>query len=43
LTLTNERLFSFIGNVVNKQRPHTQQELAQAVQCLRSWFAKGLI
>jgi hypothetical protein len=42
-TATDERLFSFAGNVVNEQRPHTQQELAQAVQCLRSWFAEGLI
>jgi hypothetical protein len=42
-TATDERLFSFAGNVVNEQRPHTQQEIAQAVQCLRSWHAEGLI
>jgi hypothetical protein len=30
-TATDERLFSFAGNVVNEQRPHTQQEVAQAV------------
>jgi hypothetical protein len=42
-TATDERLFSFAGNVVNEQRPHTQQEVAQAVQCLRSWHAEGLI
>lgn len=42
-TAADERLFSFAGNVVNEQRPHTQQELAQAVQCLRSWHQGGLI
>jgi hypothetical protein len=31
------------GNVVNEQRPHTQQPLAQAVQCLRSWHSESLI
>lgn len=42
-TAADERLFSIAGNVVNEQRPHTQQPLAQAVQCLRSWHAEGLI
>ena len=42
-TATDERLFSFAGNVVNQERPHTQQPTAQAVQCLRSWHAEGLI
>jgi hypothetical protein len=36
-TATNERLFSMAGNVVNEERPRTQAQLAQAVQCLRSW------
>jgi hypothetical protein len=36
-TATNERLFSIAGNVVNEERPRTQAQLAQAVQCLRSW------
>jgi hypothetical protein len=30
-TAADERLFSMAGNVVNEQRPHTQQPLAQAV------------
>lgn len=42
-TAADERLFSMAGNVVNEQRPHTQEELAQAVQCLRSWYQGGLI
>lgn len=42
-TAADERLFSMAGNVVNEQRPHTKQALAQAVQCLRSWHAEGLI
>ncbi|KAM0706163.1 hypothetical protein Q7P35_006712 [Cladosporium inversicolor] len=35
-TSADERLFSITGNVVNEERPHTQQELAERVQCLRS-------
>jgi hypothetical protein len=42
-TAADERLFSIAGNVVNQERPHTQQPLAQAVQCLRSWHSEGLI
>ena len=42
-TAANERLFSIAGNVVNKERPRTQAQLAQAVQCLRSWHDQGLI
>jgi hypothetical protein len=42
-TSADERLFSKAGNVVNEQRPHTQQELAETVQCLRSWHHEGLI
>jgi hypothetical protein len=38
-----ERLFSIAGNVVNQERPHTQAQLAEAVQCLRSWHEQGLI
>lgn len=30
------RLFSMAGNVINQQRPHTKEDLAEAVQCLRS-------
>jgi len=30
-TAADERLFSMAGNVVNEERPHTQQPLAQAV------------
>lgn len=41
-TATNERLFSIAGNVVNEERPRTQAQLAQAVQCLRSWHDQGL-
>ena len=41
-TAADERLFSMAGNVVNEHRPHTQAELAQAVQCLRSWHQAGL-
>jgi hypothetical protein len=42
-TAADERLFSIIGNVVNEERPHTKQDLAEAEQCLRSWYAEGLI
>jgi hypothetical protein len=42
-TAADERLFSITGNVVNEERPHTQQPIAQSVQCLRSWHAEGLI
>lgn len=42
-TAADERLFSMAGNVVNEHRPHTQAELAQAVQCLRSWHQAGLV
>ncbi|KAM0707268.1 hypothetical protein Q7P35_006600 [Cladosporium inversicolor] len=42
-TAADERLFSIAGNVVNEQRPHTQQELAECSQCLRSWYHEGLI
>jgi hypothetical protein len=40
---SDERLFSIASNFVNEQRPLTQQELAQAEQCLRSWYTEGLI
>ncbi|KAM0703025.1 hypothetical protein Q7P35_010457 [Cladosporium inversicolor] len=42
-TAATERLFSMAGNVVNEERPHMQQELAQSMQCLRSWHTEGLI
>lgn len=42
-TAATERLFSIAGNVVNEERPHMQQELAQSMQCLRSWHTEGLI
>ncbi|KAI6788857.1 hypothetical protein KC343_g6741 [Hortaea werneckii] len=42
-TAADERLFSMAGNVVNEQRPHTQQQLAESVQCLRSWHHEDLI
>jgi hypothetical protein len=42
-TAATERLFSMAGNVVNEERPHMQQELAQSMQCLRSWQQQGLI
>lgn len=42
-TSSDERLFSTAGNVVNEQRPHTKQPIAERVQCLRSWHAEGLI
>jgi hypothetical protein len=41
-TGTDERLFSTAGNVVVEQRPHTKQQLAESVQCVRSWNAEGL-
>jgi hypothetical protein len=42
-TSADERLFSITDNVVNEERPHAQQELAERVQCLRSWHHEGLI
>jgi hypothetical protein len=42
-TATDERLFSIAGNFVNEERPLTKQDLAEAEQCLRSWYAEGLI
>lgn len=42
-TAADERLFSTAGNVVNEQRPHTKADLAEAVQCLRSWYQEGII
>jgi hypothetical protein len=39
----DEGLFSIAGNVVNEERPHTSAELAEAVQCLRSWHENKLI
>jgi hypothetical protein len=39
----DEGLFSIAGNVVNEERPHTPAELAEAVQCLRSWHENKLI
>lgn len=42
-TDAGERLFSQAGRVVNKERPHTQQELAEALRCIRSWQHEGLI
>lgn len=42
-TAADERLFSIAGNAVNEERPHTQAELAQAAQCVRSWHAEGII
>jgi len=42
-TSADERLFSITGNVVNEERPHTKQELAEGAQCLRSWHSEGLI
>ena len=42
-TATDERLFSFAGNVVNEERPHTTQELAEKSQCLRSWHHEEII
>ena len=41
-TAADERLFSMAGNVVNEERPHTTQELAEAAQCLRSWHHEQL-
>jgi hypothetical protein len=42
-TAADERIFSIAGNVVNEQRPHTKADLAEAVQCLRSWYQEGII
>ena len=39
----DERTFSFAGNVLNELRHNTQEELAEAYQGLRSWFAEDLI
>ena len=40
---TDERVFSLAGNVLNDTRHNTQEELAEAYQGLRSWFAEELI
>ena len=42
-TAANERPFSMAGNVVNEERPYTQQQLAEHVQCIRSWHFEKLI
>jgi hypothetical protein len=42
-TSADERLFSQAGRVVNEERPHMQQELAEALQCIRSWRHEDLI
>ena len=42
-TAADERLFSIAGNVVDEERPHTKQPLAESTQCLRSWHHEGLI
>ena len=42
-TAADERLFSQAGRVVNEERPHMHQELAEALQCIRSWRHEGLI
>ena len=42
-TAADERLFSITGNVVNEERPHIKQDLAEGQQCLRSWYVEGLI
>jgi hypothetical protein len=42
-TVTDERLFSIAGNFVNKERPLIKQDLAEAEQYLRLWYAEGLI
>jgi hypothetical protein len=39
----DERAFSLAGNVLNDARHNTQEELAEAYQGLRSWFAEELI
>jgi hypothetical protein len=39
----DERVFSLAGNVLNDARHNTQEELAEAYQGLRSWFAEELI
>lgn len=39
----DERTFSLAGNVLNDARHNTQEELAEAYQGLRSWFAEVLI
>ena len=39
----DERTFSIAGNVLSEDRHNTQEELAEAYQGLRSWFAEGLI
>ena len=42
-TAADERLFSIASNVVDEERPHTKQPLAESTQCLRSWHHEGLI
>ena len=42
-TAADERLFSITGNVVDEERPHIKQDLAEGQQCLRSWYVEGLI
>ena len=35
-TAADERLFSQASRIVNEERPHMQQELAEALQYIRS-------
>jgi hypothetical protein len=42
-TSADERLFSIAGKVVNEQRSYNKQDLAENVQCFRSWYTGGLI
>jgi len=42
-TAASERLFSTTSNVINEDWPMIQQEIAEAVQCLWSFFAERII
>lgn len=39
----DERVFSKAGNVINEERWHMLDDLAEALQCLKSWHEQGLL
>jgi hypothetical protein len=39
----DERVASMADNVLNRQRSNTQDDLAEATQCLKSWYLAELV
>jgi hypothetical protein len=37
-----ERTFSLAGNIIGGERWHMQDDLAEAIQCLKSWYSQGI-